>query len=144
MVPSCPRGARRATHCLWSAFICLNQIQPTSCPCEISGKPLQGQIHPCRALYSVQFSSVQFSRSVVSNSLRPHESQRARPPCLSPTPGVHSNSCPSSHKGLQKPPTGARPKSQGGDFCGTLSPPKRLQVFSHCSKSARESEVSST
>ena len=40
--------------------------------------------------------SVQFSRSVVSNSLRPHESQHARPPCPSPTPGVYSNSCPSS------------------------------------------------
>ena len=48
---------------------------------------------------SVQFSSVslvRFSRSVVSDSLRPHESQHARPPCPSPTPGVHSNSCPSS------------------------------------------------
>ena len=45
---------------------------------------------------SVQFSSVQFSRSVVSDSLRPHESQQARPPCPSPTPGVHPNSCPSS------------------------------------------------
>ena len=44
----------------------------------------------------IQFSSVQFSRSVVSDSLRPHESQHARPPCPSPTPGVHSNSCPSS------------------------------------------------
>ena len=42
------------------------------------------------------FSSVQFSRSVVSNSLRPHEPQHARPPCPSPTPGVHSNSRPSS------------------------------------------------
>jgi len=41
-------------------------------------------------------SSVQFSRSVVSNSLRPHESQHARPPCPSPTPRVHSNSCPLS------------------------------------------------
>ena len=39
-------------------------------------------------------SSVQFSCSVVYNSLRPHESQHARPPCPSPTPGVHSNSCP--------------------------------------------------
>ena len=44
----------------------------------------------------VRFSSVQFSRSVVSNSLRPHESQHARPPCPSPTPGVYSNSHPSS------------------------------------------------
>ena len=42
------------------------------------------------------FSSVQFSCSVVSNSLRPHESQHARPPCPSPTPGVHSDSRPSS------------------------------------------------
>ena len=44
----------------------------------------------------VQFSSVQFSHSVVSNSLRLHELQRASPPCPSPTYGVHSNSCPSS------------------------------------------------
>ena len=43
-----------------------------------------------------QFSSVQFSRSVISDSLRLHESQHARPPCPSPTPGVHPNSCPSS------------------------------------------------
>ena len=35
-----------------------------------------------------------FSRSVMSNSLRPHEPQHARPPCPSPTPGVHPNSCP--------------------------------------------------
>ena len=41
-------------------------------------------------------SSVQFSCSVMSDSLRPHESQHARPPCPSPTPGVYSNSCPSS------------------------------------------------
>ena len=41
-------------------------------------------------------SSVQFSRLVVSNSLRPHESQHARRLCPSPTPGVHPNSCPSS------------------------------------------------
>ena len=38
----------------------------------------------------------QFSRSVVSDSLRPHESQLTRPPCPSPTPWVHSDSCPSS------------------------------------------------
>ena len=40
--------------------------------------------------------SVQFSHSVVSDSLRPHESQHARPPCPSPTPGVHPNPCPLS------------------------------------------------
>ena len=44
----------------------------------------------------VYVSSVQFSHSVVSDSLRLHESQHARPPCPSPTPGVHSNSRPSS------------------------------------------------
>ena len=43
-----------------------------------------------------QFSSVQFSRSVMSDSLQPHESQHTRPPCPSPTPAVHPNSCPSS------------------------------------------------
>ena len=40
--------------------------------------------------------SVQFSRSVVSDSLQPHESQHARPPCPSPTPRIYSNSCPLS------------------------------------------------
>ena len=44
----------------------------------------------------MSFSSVQFSHSVVSNSLWPHESQHARPPCPSPSPRVHSNSSPSS------------------------------------------------
>ena len=44
----------------------------------------------------VRFSSAQFSCSVMSNSLGPHESHYARPPCPSPTPGVHSDSRPSS------------------------------------------------
>ena len=43
-----------------------------------------------------KFSSVQFSRSVMSDSLRSHESKHSRPPCPSPTPGVYSNSCPLS------------------------------------------------
>ena len=42
------------------------------------------------------FSSVQFSRSVVSNSSQPHGPQHTRPPCPSPTPRVYSNSCPLS------------------------------------------------
>ena len=41
---------------------------------------------------SVQFSSVQFSHSVISDSLQPRELQHPRPPCPSPTPGVHSDS----------------------------------------------------
>ena len=47
-------------------------------------------------MHNVFLSSVQFNRSVVSDSLWPHELQHARPPCPSPTPRVHSNSCASS------------------------------------------------
>ena len=47
---------------------------------------------------SISASSDRISRSVVSDSLQPHESQHARPPCPSPTPGVHSDSCPSSQQ----------------------------------------------
>ena len=47
-------------------------------------------------LLSPTLHSVQFSRSVVSDSLWPHDLQNTRPPCPSPTPGVYSNSCPSS------------------------------------------------
>ena len=54
-------------------------------------------------IFRIPFSSVQFSHSIVSDSLQPHELQHARPPCPSPTPGVHSDSTsiesvmPSSH-----------------------------------------------
>ena len=64
--------------------------------CQISLKKYPDSHHS-------QFSSVQFSRSVVSDCLWPHESQQARPPCPSPTPRVHADSCPSSqwcHPGL--------------------------------------------
>ena len=43
-------------------------------------------LSPCLFDLCAEFSSIQFSRSVMSDSLRPHESQRARPPCPSPTP----------------------------------------------------------
>uniref|UniRef100_A0A452EFY2 G-protein coupled receptors family 1 profile domain-containing protein n=1 Tax=Capra hircus TaxID=9925 RepID=A0A452EFY2_CAPHI len=52
--------------------------------------------HVISELKAAGISSVQLSPSVVSDSLRPHESQHARPPCPSPTPGVHSDSHPSS------------------------------------------------
>ena len=45
---------------------------------------------------TTHFCSVQFSRSVVSDSLQPHKPQHSRPPCPSPTPGVHPNRCPLS------------------------------------------------
>ena len=50
----------------------------------------------CSILLIIQFSSVQFNHSVMSDSLRPHKLQHARPPCPSPTPGVYPNPCPSS------------------------------------------------
>ena len=59
----------------------------------------------CQPAYTLWFaqhfftsflSSVQFNRSVISDCLRPHESQHTRPPCPSPTPRVYSNSCPLS------------------------------------------------
>ena len=50
----------------------------------------------CSYLIHRHISSIQFSRSVVSDSLWPHELQHARPPCPSPSPRVHSDSCPSS------------------------------------------------
>ena len=60
------------------------------------GEPIGGlETVPSRLLWS-EFSSVQFSRSVMSDSLRLHESQHARPPCPSPSPRVHSISGPSS------------------------------------------------
>ena len=49
-----------------------------------------------QTMVGIMLVMVQFSHSVMSDSLPPHESQHTRPPCPSPTPGVHSNSCPSS------------------------------------------------
>ena len=72
------------TQGLDSCLLLLLHWQADSLPLVPPGNPLKS------------YSSVQFSRSVVSDSLRPHESQHTRPPCLSPTPGLHSNSCPSS------------------------------------------------
>ena len=53
-------------------------------------------IKRCSTSLTIQFSSVQFSCSVVSDYLQPHELQHARPPCPSPSPRFHPNSCPSS------------------------------------------------
>ena len=72
-----------AHYFIYSFHPCLFPTVHT-CLCHSLGKP------------TVQFSSIQFSCSVVSDSLWPHELQHARPPCPSPTPGVHSNSCPLS------------------------------------------------
>ena len=67
-------------------------------PMSLTFPILAGRFFTTRAIEgrNCLFSSVQFSRSVVSDSLRPHESQHTRPPCPSPTLGVHSDSRPSS------------------------------------------------
>ena len=66
---------------------------PILCPLP----PLPLAIHSSTScIYG--FSSVQLSSSVVSDSLRPHETQHIRPPCPSPTPGVYSNSYPLSQR----------------------------------------------
>ena len=90
-------------------------------------------------------SSVQFSHSVMSDSLRPHESQHARPPC--PTPGIYSNSCPLSwwcHPAISSsvvpfsscpqslPASGSFPMSQffawGGQSTGVSAPASVLPM----------------
>ena len=91
--------------------------------------------------------SVQFSHSVMSDSLWPHESQHARPPCPSPTSGVHSNSCLSSwwcHPAISSsvipfsscpqplPASGSFPVSQlfawGGQSIGVSAPASVLPM----------------
>ena len=57
--------------------------------------------HPELGIHGLTFSSVHFSRSVVSDSLQSHESQHTRPPYPSPIPGVYSNSCPSIGDAIQ-------------------------------------------
>ena len=74
----------------WARILLLRLQSP--CQTQLQFLPAFLQMH-CAAS---QFSSLQFSRSVVSDPSRPHESQHARHPCPSPTPGVHSDSRPSS------------------------------------------------
>ena len=115
-------------------------------------------------IVSLTFSSVQFSCSVMSGSLRPHETQHARPPCPSSTPTVHWNSCPLSrwcHPAISSsvvpfsscpqslPASGSFPVSQlftwGGQSIGVSAsasfPPKKSQGWSPCSP--RDSQESS-
>ena len=97
---------------------------------------------------------VQFSRSVVSDTLRPDELQHARPPCPSPTPGVHPNSCPLSwwcHSTISSsivpfssclqsfPASGSFPMSQlftsGGQSIGVSASTSVLPVNTQISRS---------
>ena len=70
------------------------------------------------------FSSVQFSLSAVSDSLRPYELQHTRPPCPSPTPGVYPNSCPLSQWCHPAIPSSVIPFSSCSIF-------PRIKVFSN-------------
>ena len=66
-------------------------------PVSLVSSTLAGRFFTTWAIREARiFDSVKFSPSVVSSSLWPHELQHTRPPCPSPAPGVHSNSCPSS------------------------------------------------
>ena len=110
-------------------------------------------LSPCLFNFYAGFSSVQFSLSVMSDSLWTHESQHTRTPCPSPTPGVHSDSGPSSqwcHPGISSsavpfsfcpqtlPGSESFPMSQlfawGGQSTGVsaleLFPPKKSQGWS--------------
>ena len=64
--------------------------------CCVYISDLSGNVSAALDVMKNLVSSVQFSYSVVSNSLRSHELQHARPPCPSSTPGVHSDSRPSN------------------------------------------------
>ena len=106
-------------------------------------------------------SSVQFSCSVMSDSLQPHESQHARPPCPSPTPGVHSNACPSSrwcHPAISSfvvpfsscpqslPASGSFPMSQvfaRGGQCIGVSALASVRSFGHSNQSRKRNERNS-
>ena len=95
----CPHIVISTLHCPVSCFGFIYNLLPQySCNCFqswVKKKEAGTQIsHTGVSFY--QFSSIQFSCSVVSNSLPPHESQHTGPPCPSPTPRVHSNLCPSS------------------------------------------------
>ena len=70
---------------------------PQAKPISLLSPTLAGRFFTTSAIWETQtWSSVQFNHSVMSDSLRLHESQHARSPCPSSTPGVHSNSRPSS------------------------------------------------
>ena len=94
------KNTRMGCHALLQGIFPYPGIKPRSLALQVDSLPVSHQgTWSCiysAVIYVVQFSSVQFSCSVVSNSLRPHESQHTRPPCPSPTPGVHSDSRPSS------------------------------------------------
>ena len=137
----------------WEFGLCYKMAGVQSMlPLLVTGKPWASQLNSLCLAFLI-CSPAQFSRSLVSDSLRPHESQHTRPPCPSPTPRVHSNSCPSSqwcHPAISSsvvpfsscpqslPASGSFPRSQlftwGSQSTGVsalaLVPPKNTQDWS--------------
>ena len=100
MVRQTPLSMEFSKQVYWSGLPCPS-------PEDLPDPGIESESLPSPALADEFFStgatqeaqlthSLQFSHSVMSDSLRPHESQHARPPCPSPTHGVHSDSYPSS------------------------------------------------
>ena len=91
---NCVRWRKRQLTLLWQSF-CNIYVYQIMTLYTLNLHNVICQLHLNKpGWWSVSQSVSQFSCSVVSNSLRPHESQPARPPCPSPIPRVHSDSCP--------------------------------------------------
>ena len=87
---------RLPLHAYWMATMSPERKIPSASPqMMIIFSVPEGGSYGCslRNILAASLSSVQFSRSVMSDSLQPHESQHARPPCPSPAPRVHPNPC---------------------------------------------------
>ena len=137
----------------WEFGLCYKMAWVQSMlPLLVTGQPWASQLNSLCLAFLI-CSSAQFSRSLVSNSLQPHESQHTMPPCPSSTPRVHSYSCPSSqwcHPAISSsvvpfsscpqslPASGSFPRSKlftwGGQSTGVsalaLVPPKNTQDWS--------------
>ena len=83
------------THCQKKSY-CMNNAVCLKLPMGAQESNFVIRLFPVDQHKSFDLPCFQFSHSVMSNSLRPHEPQHARPPCPSPTPGVHPNLCPLS------------------------------------------------
>ena len=94
---TCLEATKPLCHNYWPHVLqLLRPMSPRACAPQ-QEKPLQWEACAAQLESSPHsLSSVQFSRSVMSHCLQPHGLQHTRPPCLSPTPGVHPNSCLSS------------------------------------------------
>ena len=106
------------TSCYLLLLLCFLQVKCWTFVLQISINHTLDLI--CFPLYH-QDGSVQFSCSIVSDSLRPHGLQHARPPCPSPNPGIYQNSCPLSqlcHSTMNLLSSPSRPALNLSQHCG--------------------------